>query len=97
MHARIEESKRRSTCVAWLDDEGYEHNYHEPRSDGDAQVFTWDLKLRRSVSPVECVHCGRKGVLTILELGDYWDDPLVRERGQGIMKQEEEESHGKSK
>lgn len=77
---RIEEAKRRSTCVAWRDDEGYEHNYHEPKGDGGgARTFTWDPKLRRSVSPVECAHCGRKGVLTILEVGDYWDDPLVAE------------------
>jgi len=81
MRALIEESKRRSTCVTWRDDEGYEHNYHEPKDDGGsgARTFTWDPKLRRSVSPVECAHCGRKGVLTILELGDYWDDPLARE------------------
>lgn len=76
-----EEQKRRSTCVEWRDDEGYEHNYHEPKDDGDgARTFTWDPKLRRSVSPVECAHCGCKGVLTIMELGDYWDDPLGAEK-----------------
>lgn len=71
---RIEEAKRRSTCVTWSDDEGHAHDYHEAK-DADARTFTWDPKLKRSVSPVECVHCGRKGFFLILELGDYWDDP----------------------
>jgi hypothetical protein len=72
-----EENKRRSTCVTWRDDEGYEHSYHEPKESDGARTFTWDPKLRRSVCPVECARCGRHGVLTILELGDYWDDPLT--------------------
>jgi hypothetical protein len=72
-----EEHERRSTCVAWRDAEGYEHRYHETKDDGPARTYTWDPKLRRSTSPMECVHCGRKGVFIILEVGDLWDDPLA--------------------
>jgi hypothetical protein len=71
-----EEHERRRTCVMRRDATGFEHNYHEPKEDMGARVFVWDSKLRCSVSPVECAHCGRQGVLTILELGDRWDDPL---------------------
>ena len=74
---RIEEAKRRSTCVTWCDEEGYAHEYHEPKY-VESRTFTWDSKLKRSVSPAECVHCGRKGFYVILELGDYWDDPLAK-------------------
>ncbi len=77
LRAIDEEHKRRSTCVTWRDVEGYEHSYHEHKEDGGARTFTWDPKLRHSVSPVECAHCGRKGFLVILELGDQWDDPLA--------------------
>lgn len=77
MQALIEERKRRSTCVTRRDDSGYEQNYHEPKESEGSRTFTWDPKVRRSVSPVECMHCGRKGFLVILELGDQWDDPLA--------------------
>jgi hypothetical protein len=81
-----EEHRRRNTCVTWRNDEGYDQSYHEPKEESDERMFVWDPKLRRRVSSVECVHCGRKGVLIILELGDHWDDLSVeREEDKSVM------------
>jgi hypothetical protein len=74
---RIEEAERRRKCITWVDAEGHAHDFHEAKAEMTSLTFTWDPKFRRSVSPVECVHCGRKGFYVILELGDHWDDPLA--------------------
>ncbi len=79
MRVLDEEHVRRRTCVTRRDANGFESNYHEPKEEKNVgtRVFVWDSELRRSVSPVECAHGGRKGVLMILELDDRWDDPLT--------------------
>lgn len=68
---------RQRTCSApRIEEGGFVHDYHEPKHESDSSIFTWDPKLRRSVTPVECKHCGRKGLVMILEVDDRWEDPF---------------------
>jgi hypothetical protein len=57
-----EEAERRRTCPV------NPFGFHEEQP-SDLRLFV------HGQTPTECVHCGRRGVLVILELDVTWDDP----------------------
>lgn len=57
-----EEAERRRACPV------NPLGFHEEQASG-ARLYA------RGKTPTECIHCGRRGVLVIIELDVTWDDP----------------------